>query len=165
MIREHDNIVLARDIEEHDLERGYVGVAVHCYPNETAFEVEFVTKDGHTAAVLTLTNEDIRPMNQEEKNIHLLDLQMNELEQIVSAAEYENDFDAAKERLRRWKTRAARLISLHIVPNEGRKLEKKRKRSSSYIDLLSNIIKEADMYRAFVQALREEIQQHPEKRN
>ena len=130
-----------------------------------AFEVEFVTKDGHTAAVLTLTNEDIRPMNQEEKNIHLLDLQMNELEQIVSAAEYENDFDAAKERLRRWKTRAARLISLHIDPNEGRKLEKKRKRSSSYIDLLSNIIKEADMYRAFVQALREEIQQHPEKRN
>ena len=90
---------------------------------------------------------------------------MNELEQIVSAAEYENDFDAAKERLRRWKTRAARLISLHIDPNEGRKLEKKRKRSSSYIDLLSNIIKEADMYRAFVQALREEIQQHPEKRN
>ena len=71
MIRELDNVVLTHDIGEHGLERGNVGVAVHCYPDETAFEVEFVTRDGHTAAVLKLTNEDIRPMNQKEKILHV----------------------------------------------------------------------------------------------
>ena len=70
MIRELDNVVLTHDIEEHGLQRGNVGVAVHYYSDEIAFEVEFVTADGHTAAVLTLTNKDIRPMNQAEKNIH-----------------------------------------------------------------------------------------------
>ena len=51
MIREHDNVVLTHDIEEHGLESGNVGVAVHCYPGEAAFEVEFITKFGQTAAV------------------------------------------------------------------------------------------------------------------
>ena len=162
MIREHDNVILTHDIEEHGLALGNVGVAVHCYSDETAFEVEFMTKDGHTTAVLTLTNEDIRAMNQVEKNIHLLDVQMNELDHIVSTAENDNDFDAAEERLSRWKTRTARLISQHIDPNEGRKLEEKRKNVRSLVDLHSNIVSEAAMYRAFVQALLEEIREHPD---
>ena len=72
MIRELDNVILTRDIEEYGLKRGNVGVAVHCYPDEVAFEVEFVTTNDHAGAVLTLTSEAIRPMNQVEKNIHLL---------------------------------------------------------------------------------------------
>ena len=39
---------------------------VHRYPDETTFEVEFVTAGGDTLAVLTLTNQDIRPMLQNE---------------------------------------------------------------------------------------------------
>ena len=114
MIREHDNVVLTHDIEEHGLENGDVGVAVHCYADARAFEVEFMTKEGHTAAVLTLTEEDIRSMNQEEKMIHLLDVQMNELDHIVSKAEKDNDFGAANKSLSLWKSRTTRLFSQHI---------------------------------------------------
>ena len=161
MIREHNNVVLTRNIEEHGLARGDVGVAVHCYPDETAFEVEFMTKDGHTTAVLTLTKEDIRPMNQSEKTIHLLDVQMNEVDHIVSQAENDNDFDTAKERLDRWKTRTIKYISENIDPTEGEKLEQRRRSSSLIGQPLANLKSEADMYRAFVQALREEVREHP----
>jgi hypothetical protein len=64
MIRELDTVVLTRDIEEHSLKRGDVGAVVHCYPDEKAFEVEFVTGEGTTAAVLTLTTADIRSMGK-----------------------------------------------------------------------------------------------------
>lgn len=66
MIGELDTIVLTRDVKEHGLERGDVGAVVHCYPDGKAFEVEFVTGEGNTAAVLTLTGEDIRPLGKGE---------------------------------------------------------------------------------------------------
>ncbi len=43
------------------------GAIVHRYNNNgLAFEVEFVTGEGHTVAVLTLKPEDIRLMKQRE---------------------------------------------------------------------------------------------------
>ena len=39
---------------------------VHCYRDGKAFEVEFVTGEGETVAVVTLSIEDIRPMRREE---------------------------------------------------------------------------------------------------
>ena len=66
MIGELDTIVLTRDAKEHGLERGDVGAVVHCYPGGKAFEVEFVTGEGNTAAVLTLTSSEIRPMGKGE---------------------------------------------------------------------------------------------------
>ena len=161
MIRELDNVVLTHDIGEHGLERGNVGVAVHCYPDETAFEVEFVTRDGHTAAVLTLTNEDIRPMDQVEQKIHILDVQMNKLDSIVTTAENDNDFDAAEERLRRWKGRTVKLISEEVGPNEGQMLEERSINVSYLGNPLATLNTEADVYRGFLQALIEELKEHP----
>jgi len=66
MIRELDTVVLTHDIEEHDLKQGDVGAVVHCYSDGAAFEVEFVTAEGKTIALLTLTPTDIRPMNSRE---------------------------------------------------------------------------------------------------
>ena len=60
MIRELDTVVLTDDIEEHGLEPGDVGTVVHSYSDGTAFEVEFVTAEGMTVALLTLTHGDIR---------------------------------------------------------------------------------------------------------
>ena len=73
MIYELDTIVLARDIEEHGLKRGDIGAVVHCYKDNLAFEVEFVTGEGKTVALLTLTREDIRPMGRKEI-LHVRDL-------------------------------------------------------------------------------------------
>ena len=66
MVRELDTIVLTRDVKKHGLEQGDVGAVVHCYPGGKAFEVEFVTGEGITAAVLTLTGPNIRPMHKGE---------------------------------------------------------------------------------------------------
>lgn len=65
MIKELDPVILTHDIKEHKLEQGDVGAVVHCYPSD-GFEVEFVTGEGTTAAVLTLTGDDIRPMGKGE---------------------------------------------------------------------------------------------------
>jgi hypothetical protein len=62
MIRELDTVVLTRDVPEHGLRKGDVGAVVHRYTDREAFEVEFVTAEGKTVAVLTLTEGDIRPM-------------------------------------------------------------------------------------------------------
>ena len=161
MICEHDNVVLTHDVEEHGLKLGNVGVAVHCYPGETTFEVEFMTTDGHTNAVLTLTNEDIRGMNQAEKSIYLLDAQMSKLNRIVSKAENDRAFDTAEERLLRWKARTIKYISENIDPKEGEKLKQRRMSSSLIGQRLANLKNEADMYRTLVQILREEIQERP----
>ena len=66
MIKELDTVVLTHDIEEHELKEGDIGAVVHCYTDGTAFEVEFVTAEGRTIAVLTLNFDDIRLMSNRE---------------------------------------------------------------------------------------------------
>ena len=66
MHNELDTVVLARDLKEHKLSRGDVGTVVHCYAGGQAYEVEFVTGEGRTIAVLTLEKTDIRPMQSQE---------------------------------------------------------------------------------------------------
>lgn len=66
MIHELDTVVLSHDIKEHNLRKGDIGAVVHCYKNNTFFEVEFVTAGGNTIALLTLTQDDIRPIYNAE---------------------------------------------------------------------------------------------------
>jgi len=66
MIQELDTVVLARDMPEVGLEKGDIGVVVHCYVDNQAFEVEFVTGAGKTVALLTLSPQDLRPMGQQD---------------------------------------------------------------------------------------------------
>ncbi len=66
MIRELETVVLTRDVPEHGLVKGDVGAVVHPYADGEAFEVEFVTAEGRTVAVLTLSGSDIRPMGSGE---------------------------------------------------------------------------------------------------
>jgi hypothetical protein len=64
MIRELDTVVLAKDLREYHLERGDVGAVVHVYEGGKAYEVEFVTGEGKTIAVVTLPKNNIRPMQR-----------------------------------------------------------------------------------------------------
>ena len=66
MIRELDSVALTRDVEEHGLKRGDVGAVVHCYKGGAAFEVEFVTADGRTVALLTLDARDVRRLGERD---------------------------------------------------------------------------------------------------
>ena len=66
MIKELDLVVLTHDVEHVGLKIGDVGTVVHKYADGEAFEVEFVTADGETIAVLSLSTTDIRPRAQKE---------------------------------------------------------------------------------------------------
>jgi len=66
MMKELNTVVLTHDIKEYGLTQGDIGSVVHVYADGKAFEVEFVTAEGSTIAVLTLTSEDIRPMKDKE---------------------------------------------------------------------------------------------------
>ena len=60
-----DTIVLDRDLPEHGLRQGDLGAIVEIYQPD-AFEVEFVTASGRTAALLTLDARDIRPVGDDD---------------------------------------------------------------------------------------------------
>ena len=66
MIKELETIVLSRDLPEYGLNRGDIGAVVHCYAEGKAYEVEFVTGEGKTIAVVTLEAKDVRPMYANE---------------------------------------------------------------------------------------------------
>ena len=75
MIRELDTAVLVHNIEEYGLKEGDIGTIVHCYSDGEAYEVEFVSADGRTIAVITLTHADIRLMDSKEI-LHVRSLQV-----------------------------------------------------------------------------------------
>ena len=66
MIAEHSIVVLTSDRPASGLFAGDVGVVVHTYANEVAYEVEFITGDGSTLACITLDAKDVRTMNPDE---------------------------------------------------------------------------------------------------
>ena len=61
MFKELDIVVLRHDIVDHGLKAGDIGTVVHCYKGAGALEVEFVTAQGSSVAVLTLSLADVRP--------------------------------------------------------------------------------------------------------
>ncbi|MBI4538988.1 MAG: DUF4926 domain-containing protein [Gemmatimonadetes bacterium] len=63
MLKEHERVVLTVSVPEEKLEPGDVGTVVHVYPDGQAYEVEFVTLDGRTAAVVTLEAPQVRPVS------------------------------------------------------------------------------------------------------
>ena len=74
MIKELDTVVLSRDISEHGLKQGDIGAVVHSYEEGKAFEVEFITGQGNTVAVVTLDKKDVRLM-QGKEILHVRKLQ------------------------------------------------------------------------------------------
>lgn len=56
-----DTIVLARDLPGYNLRAGDLGAVVQTY-EPGGLEVEFVTASGRTEALVTLREEDVRPV-------------------------------------------------------------------------------------------------------
>jgi hypothetical protein len=66
MIKELDRVVLTAPVPKERLEAGDVGTVVHVYEDGKAFEVEFTTLDGNTAAVATVEASQVRPVSSRE---------------------------------------------------------------------------------------------------
>ncbi len=65
MIRELDTIVLTFELPEDGLKHGDVGTVVLVHPGG-AYEVEFMTLDGETLAVVSLREDQLRPIGRRE---------------------------------------------------------------------------------------------------
>ena len=66
MIAEHERIVLTSDLPEDSLEAGDVGTVVFVHGEGQAYEVEFLTLSGSTAAVATVSANQVRPISQRD---------------------------------------------------------------------------------------------------
>lgn len=58
--------VLLVDLADKGLEKGDVGVVVEIYGNHEGYEVEFMTKEGRTIAVETLSSDQVRAINERD---------------------------------------------------------------------------------------------------
>jgi Domain of unknown function (DUF4926) len=66
MIRELESIVLVGDLPEHGLRDGDIGTVVHIHSGGSGYEVEFMTLDGQTVAVVSLLPTQVRRIAQRE---------------------------------------------------------------------------------------------------
>ena len=65
-MKEHERVVLTTPVPAEGLKAGDVGTVVHVYRDGKAYEVEFLTLDGRTAAVVTLEAAQVRPVSRSE---------------------------------------------------------------------------------------------------
>lgn len=65
-IHELDRVVLTTSLPDEHLVSGDVGTVVHVYADGRAFEIEFTTLDGRTAAVVTVEASGVRPVGRRE---------------------------------------------------------------------------------------------------
>jgi len=57
---------LLKDLPEDGLQAGDVGTVIHIHRQGEAFEVEFMTLDGGTVAVITLLSSQIRAVSKRD---------------------------------------------------------------------------------------------------
>lgn len=60
MIKELDTVILTKDVPLQKLRKGDLGTVVLVHANDAAYEVEFVTLDGGTLALVTLPADAVR---------------------------------------------------------------------------------------------------------
>ena len=65
MIQELDSVVLTIDLPDHGLKQGDVGTVVLVHGG-VGYEVEFMTLDGETVAVVSLSAKQVRPIGRRE---------------------------------------------------------------------------------------------------
>jgi Domain of unknown function (DUF4926) len=66
MINELDDVILTRDLPEHGLSVGDIGTVVLVHRGNKGYEVEFMSLDGETIAVVTLFPDQVRPIQSGE---------------------------------------------------------------------------------------------------
>lgn len=63
-----DVVALTTDIPQYNLFRGEIGAIVERYPND-GYEVEFVSLDGYTYALVALRSNQLIPLRQKPQRL------------------------------------------------------------------------------------------------
>ena len=66
MIKEHEQVVLKRDLPEHGLVAGDIAVVVAVHHAGKGYTLEFMTVAGDTVAIVTVDAADVRPSHERE---------------------------------------------------------------------------------------------------
>ncbi|GIK41656.1 MAG: DUF4926 domain-containing protein [Chloroflexota bacterium] len=66
MIQELERVVLTTDLPEYGLKEGDVGTVVLVHQRDRGYEVEFVTLNGETVAVVSLSADQLRSIGRRE---------------------------------------------------------------------------------------------------
>lgn len=66
MIEEHEQVVLTRDMPEHGLVVGDIGVVIAVHQGGTGYTLEFMTVQGDTVAIVTVEADAVRPAQGRE---------------------------------------------------------------------------------------------------
>lgn len=66
MTRELDAVVLTVDLPTHSLRAGDIGTVVLVHQGGAGYEVEFLTMEGETVAVVSLHATQVRPVGRRE---------------------------------------------------------------------------------------------------
>lgn len=66
MIKEHECIVLLRDLPENSLKAGDIGTVVHIHEGGTGYEVEFMILAGETVTIVTLLPGQLRAISRHD---------------------------------------------------------------------------------------------------
>ncbi len=66
MIKELDRVVLTSELPDHGLKVGDIGTVVLIHDQGKGYEVEFVSLDGETVAVVSLLAKEVRPIGRRE---------------------------------------------------------------------------------------------------
>lgn len=62
-IKLFDVVALIEDLPKYKLRRGEIGAVVEVHPTGS-YEVEFVSQDGHTYALITITKDQLIALRQ-----------------------------------------------------------------------------------------------------
>ena len=66
MIKEFDRVILLKDIQEYNLLEGDIGTIAMVHEDGKGYEVEFMTLNGETIIVETLTSDNVRAISTNE---------------------------------------------------------------------------------------------------
>ena len=66
MIAEHDQIVLTRNLPEHELVAGDIATVIAIHRGGEGYTLEFMTVQGDTVAIVTVHADDVRPATERE---------------------------------------------------------------------------------------------------
>lgn len=62
-MKAYTQVILKKPLPTLGLVPGDVGVVVHVYAQGSAYEVEFLTMDGHTIGLATVDDVDVAPVS------------------------------------------------------------------------------------------------------
>ena len=63
MWKEHDVVTVTVDVSAEGLSAGDVGAIVRCYPDQNAYEVDFLDNHGRSKGVATLSGSQLLRLN------------------------------------------------------------------------------------------------------